>query len=180
MKRIFRDDLAELCTHMLSLGIECRMADRKETPLKLSLLSGKRCILVERQNFEVVCVLKQSSQYNSTVTVQYIVPGEKEQGKDLRADLVIKRRGILKRELEDLGWRGSYLAEILDYDPQLKERLTEAVKKRELPGINVRYNKKMEGTVISTTYHGYRIKTMPSIELLSAYDTIAGHVKEFY
>jgi len=180
MKKIIRDELAELCAHMISLGIYCKTVEKKEALLNLSRWGGKRCIIVEGKNFDAVCVMKQSSQYNSTVTVQYVVPGKKEQGKDLKAALVIKRKGILKRELEDLRWKGFYLAELLDYDSELKEKLAEAVMKKELPRISVRYNEKTENTIISTTYQGYRIKTMPSIDLLNAYDTIAGHVRRIY
>lgn len=179
MRKIIRDELAELCAHMTALGIDCKTIDKKEAPIKLSRWSGKRCIVVEARNFEVVCVLKQSSQYSSTITVQYVVAGKKEQGKDLKADLMIKKRGV-RRELEDIGWRGFYLTELLEYDSELKERLTDIVRKRELPGMRIRYNEKMESTVISTTYQGYRMKSMPSVELLNAYDGIAGHVKEVY
>jgi len=177
---MIRDDLTELCAHMVSLGIGCKTVENREMPLRLSRWSGKRCIVVEGKNFEAVCVLKQSSQYNSSVTVQYIVPGKKEQGKDLRADLVIKKRGVLRREVEGIEWRGFYLAELLDYDSELKEKLAEAIRKKELSGIKVRYNERMENTVISTAYQGYRIKLMPSIGLLNAYDEIAGHVKRSY
>jgi hypothetical protein len=180
MRKIIRDELAELCAHMTSLGIDCKTIDKKEAPMKLSRWSGKRCIVVEARNFEVVCVLKQSSQHSSTITVQYVVAGKKEQGKDLKADLMIKKRGVMRRELEDIRWRGFYLAELLEYDSELKERLTDIVRKRELPGMRIRYNEKMESTVISTTYQGYRIKMMPSVELLNAYDRIARHVKEVY
>ena len=75
---------------------------------------------------------------------------------------------------------GKTLAELLDYDSELKEKLAEVVRKKELPGINVRHNEKMEGTMISTTSQGYRIKPMPFMELLNTYGTIVGHVKRVY
>ena len=46
---------------------------------------------------------------------------------------------------------GKAFAELPDYDSELKEKLAEIVRKKELPGINVRHNEKMEGTMISTT-----------------------------
>jgi len=112
------------------------------------------------------------------VVVEYIVVGEKEDKSVFEVVTKIKGKGIIKREILSFEWTGKYFAEKLNMDSRLNEILLRKFQEKEITHIRIGYVPKAHITKISTIYQGGKIKPLPSIETLNAYDAIAKHIRE--
>ena len=177
-EKIFRNESETFCEHLRSLGMDSSLVDKSEVEVKLSRMYGKKCIKLKHKNIDLIDVQPISSQYSSEVVVEYIVVGEKEDKNIFTAGTKIRGKGIIKREILSFEWVGKYFAEKLNMDSRLNEILLRKFQEKEIPNIRIKYVPKANITKILTAYPGYRIKTLPSIEMLDAYNVIAKHIKE--
>ena len=182
MKKIFKDPTKVFYEHLSSLGIDCELVEKKSMKIQpSSRLYGKYCIQISGRDIDLIDAQVQSSQYSSSIILHYLVSGEKGDRNALKVKAKIKSRGIIKREIMGFNWVGGALADSLNIDSKLNEELLQKFREREIPNISIAYSPKREVTMITTTYQGYKIKVLPSIESLDIYDGIAKHIKEqFY
>jgi hypothetical protein len=176
--KIFRNEPETFHEHLRSLGIDSSLVDKGEVEVKLSRMYGKKCIKLKGKNIDLIDVQTRSSQYSSEVVVEYIVVGEKEDKSVFEVVTKIKGKGIIKREILSFEWTGKYFAEKLNMDSRLNEILLRKFQEKEITHIRIGYVPKAHITKISTIYQGGKIKPLPSIETLNAYDAIAKHIRE--
>lgn len=179
----------KLCTHFLTLGIDAEKLHKH--PLERAgvwgVLTRERhgsLVRVAGNNIGFVNVIKVSSEggppgvgAGTAYHLDYLVPLRDAPSRSCRAKLKTKCRSLWSTEIVDIEWKGETLADTLNDDLTLKQRLSE----------EFRLNKPL--TIEITPWPAYqcaKLKTraagtgfhFPSRNMFDCLDRIAGHVIE--
>ena len=172
--------LDELHLHLRGIGVKASVSDSESTEEKADKKRswGEKVegfIDVEGRNIDHINVISVSSQYGPTYYIEYIVNSRSQTGleSDKQTKMVRKKSPPLRGKVVDIEWRGeSSLAQMLNYDYQLKYRLLYTSATGFKGGITIRPEPKYWYTSIRTDYQ------LPSAELFEAIDGIAGHIRK--
>ena len=170
----------KLCTHFLSLGIEAEKL--RKHPLEkagvwgvLTRTSYPCRVRVAGKNIGYVGVIKASSEYGTAYHLDYLVPLKDTPSPLCRAKLRTKTQSFGSTDIIDIEWKGETLADTLNGDLNLKQRLLE----------EFRLNKPLTIEITpEPAYQSARLKTraggtgfhFPSRNMFDCLDRIAAHV----
>lgn len=134
IKEIFRGETVDsLCSQLQTMGIDAKLRDR--TANKLMKIGGSiGCIKVDGQNFDAIQVSRNGMGYPTLPYVwfefHFMIQIDLNMPMFLKAKTKQKKKGIIYRELVDVQWVGSQLADNLNHDSELKKILLQMFKEQ--------------------------------------------------
>jgi len=166
-----------LCEHLQRWGIDARISEEAEDSVTLT-----------GQEIDVVKVSHLGG-YGSSYSFHYGVRCDVEGiEKQMRAQLKIQTKGLIRREVVDFKWVGGELADELNRDDALKEQLLQQLKTDVRDSVEISPDKKTGIVWITTTKamppfpksatpFSIPDDIMPSEMSFKSYNAIARHIR---
>lgn len=172
--------VTEFYEHLRGIGIDAVVLEENAEQSKISKKSswGQKpmgTIKLRDKNVDSVNIIGMASQYGVNYFLDYLVNvssfiGRSQKRKKTR--MSAKKLGVYQGKLLEIAWKGDeLLSRRLDYDYQLKDKLSQIDEKMLKGGITILPELKHEMARIRTNYH------LPTAELFESIDAIAGHVR---
>ena len=177
----------ELCTHFLTLGIDAEKLHKHplQKPGVWGLLTqpqlGGWLVRVAGKNIGYVIVLKRSSGEEgfagTAYHLDYLVPLKDTPSRLCRAKLEEKHKSksFWSTEIVDIEWKGETLADRLNGDLNLKQRLLEEFRLNKSLSIKITPEPVYQSARLKISFSGFG-SYFPSRKMFDCLDRIAGHV----
>lgn len=172
----------ELCQHLQGIGVKASAVgkDVGRDKVKQKRSWGQRLvgtIKLTDYNIDSINVIGVASQYGVNYYLDILVkrPSFTGGSKKKKITMSTKKSSLFKGEVIDIEWKGDdFLAQKLNFDYGLKDKLIQADLSALKGGITVYPEPKHEYARIRTAY------LLLAPDLFEALDTIANHVKSWY
>ncbi|MGB2799959.1 MAG: hypothetical protein WBC55_01995 [Dehalococcoidia bacterium] len=182
LKKGGQNKVDELYQHLQGIGVKASVlekdASQKKTKRKRSW--GQRLvgtIKLTDYNIDSIDVVGVASQYGVNYYLDFLVnrPSFMGGSKKKKTKMNTKKSSLFKGKVIDIEWKGDdFLAQRLNFDYGLKDKLLQADLSALKGGISIYYEPKREYARIRTNYF------LPTPDLFEATDMIANHVKSWY
>lgn len=174
--------LEELRQHLEGMGVTTSPLDEGSAKSKAGKRRGRGeaspgAIRLSRWNIDSIRVVGVASQYGVNYFLDYLVnnPSLAFMEKKKKTSMAVKKDARIRGKVVNIEWRGDpSLAQRLNLDHRLRERLLQVDLASLKGGINVLPEQKHGHVRIRTSYH------LPSPQLLNAIDIIAQHVSSVW
>ncbi len=171
--------IEQLLQHLQGIGVRVSLLEKdvEQGKVGVSHASGQRSegvIQIAGRNIDYINVTSVASQYGVRYFVDYLVrsPGWIGEKKRKKTRMVRKKSSALRGKAVDIQWKGDdYLAQGLNYDYRLKDKLLQAELDKLKGSIWIFPEPKYEYARVRTSY------LLPSSDLFEAIDIIAGHIR---
>jgi hypothetical protein len=171
--------LEEFFQHLPTIDVKAALvekgSDQKMTGMKWG--SGQRSegiIKIEDRNIDYISIISIASQYGVNFCLDYLVrsPEYSGQKKRKKTRMAKKKNQAFRGRVVDIEWKGDeYLAQELNYDYSLKDRLLLAEPDELKGNIEIFPEPKQEYARIRSAY------LLPTANFFDAIDIIARHLK---
>jgi len=173
-------NVEQLLQHLQEIGVRVSLLERgvEEEKVGARRASGQRSegvIQIAGRNVDYINVVSVASQYGVRYFLDYLVrsPSWTGEKKRKKTRMVVKKSSAIRGKAVDIQWKGDdYLAQGLNYDYRLKDKLLQAELDKLKGSIWIFPEmKKYEYARVRTSY------LLPSSDLFEAMDIIAGYIK---
>ncbi len=172
----------ELCQHLQGIGVKASALEKgtgeERKGRKRFLGQGAvGTVKLAGMNIDSIDVVGVASQYGVNYYLDFLVnrPSFMGGSKKKKTKMNTKKSSLFKGKVVDIEWKGDdFLAQKLNFDYGLKDKLLQADLSALKGGISIYYEPKREYARIRTTYF------LPTPDLFEATDMIANHVKSWY
>ncbi len=182
LKKGGQNKVDELYQHLQGIGVKASVlekdASQEKTKRKRSW--GQRLvgtIKLTDYNIDSIDVIGVASQYGVNYYLDFLVnrPSFIGGSKKKKTKMNTKKSSLFKGKVVDIEWKGDdFLAQKLNFDYGLKDKLLQADLSTLKGGISIYYEPKRDYARIRTNYF------LPTPDLFEATDMIANHVKSWY
>jgi len=182
LKKGGQNKVDELYQHLQGIGVKASVlekdASQEKTKRKRSW--GQRLvgtIKLTDYNIDSIDVIGVASQYGVNYYLDFLVnrPSFIGGSKKKKTKMNTKKSSLFKGKVVDIEWKGDdFLAQKLNFDYGLKDKLLQADLSTLKGGISIYYEPKHEYARVRTAYF------LPAPDLFEATDMIANHVKSWY
>lgn len=182
LKKGGQNKVDELYQHLQGIGVKASVlekdASQKKTKRKRSW--GQRLIgtiKLTDYNIDSINVIGVASQYGANYYLDFLVnrPSFMGGSKKKKTKMSTKKSSLFKGKVVDIEWKGDdFLAQKLNFDYGLKDKLLQADLSALKGGISIYYEPKHEYARIRTAYF-----LLPP-DLFEGIDIIADHVRSWY
>jgi len=169
----------ELCLHLQGIGVKASVEGTVEEKQGQKRSWGQRLAgtikLVDR-NVDSIDIVGASSQYGTNYHLDYLVKRSNSMGREKKRKIKLarKKKPALWGKVVDVEWKGSdSLAQRLNLDYQLKDKLLQATSAAGSGGISIHDEPKRDCARIRTGYF------LPSPGFFEVVDIIARHVRSW-
>lgn len=182
LKKGGQNKVDELYQHLQGIGVKASVlekdASQKKTKRKRFLGQGAvGTIKLTDYNIDSINVIGVASQYGANYYLDFLVnrPSFMGGSKKKKTKMSTKKSSLFKGKVVDIEWKGDdFLAQKLNFDYGLKDKLLQADLSALKGGISIYYEPKHEYARIRTAYF-----LLPP-DLFEGIDIIADHVRSWY